>query len=221
MVCAKLKNDHIITGSVVLFTSLIVFMITRESFLSIASHQPYLAGFVKFFVLASIGDVVGLRLMSSKWGVPKKLLFKAIIWGLIGIVIVMMFEVFTAGVRQLQSNGLLPFEQSKFAFAFFVSMLMNLTFAPTMMLFHRVTDTYLNERTSDNKLTIFDAIAHIDLSQFIRVVVFKTIPFFWIPAHTITFLLPEEYRVIFAAILGILLGLILGMTKQKKGDTNE
>ncbi|MDE7102493.1 MAG: hypothetical protein K2O37_06815, partial [Bacteroidales bacterium] len=37
----------------------------------------------------------------------------------------------------------------------------------------------------------------------------KTIPFFWIPAHTVTFMLPGEYQVLFAAFLGVVLGIIL------------
>ena len=43
----------------------------------------------------------------------------------------------------------------------------------------------------------------------------KTIPFFWIPAHTITFLLPEDYQVAFAALLGIALGVILSFAAIK------
>jgi hypothetical protein len=39
----------------------------------------------------------------------------------------------------------------------------------------------------------------------------KTIPFFWIPAHTITFLLPPDVQVLFAALLGIALGTILAV----------
>ena len=44
----------------------------------------------------------------------------------------------------------------------------------------------------------------------------KTIPFFWIPAHTITFILPGEFQVLFAALLGIALGLILSIAALKK-----
>ena len=44
----------------------------------------------------------------------------------------------------------------------------------------------------------------------------KTIPFFWYPAHTITFLLPEETRVLFAALLGVALGVILAVAARKK-----
>ncbi|WP_321415721.1 Mpv17/PMP22 family protein [uncultured Desulfobacter sp.] len=48
----------------------------------------------------------------------------------------------------------------------------------------------------------------------------KTLPFFWIPAHTITFLLPPDFQVLFAAILGIVLGIILavaGLSKKNDG----
>ena len=44
----------------------------------------------------------------------------------------------------------------------------------------------------------------------------KTIPFFWFPAHTITFLLPPDFRVLFAAVLGIALGTLLAFAGLKK-----
>jgi hypothetical protein len=39
----------------------------------------------------------------------------------------------------------------------------------------------------------------------------KTIPLFWIPAHTITFMLPSQYQVLFAASLSIVLGVLLSV----------
>ena len=44
----------------------------------------------------------------------------------------------------------------------------------------------------------------------------KTIPFFWIPAHTLTFCLPADLQVLFAAICGVALGLILSIAAMKK-----
>ena len=41
----------------------------------------------------------------------------------------------------------------------------------------------------------------------------KTIPLFWIPAHTVTFMLPAEYQVIMAAALSIALGIMLSLKK--------
>jgi hypothetical protein len=38
---------------------------------------------------------------------------------------------------------------------------------------------------------------------------------FWIPAQTITFLLPEEFRALFAAVLGIVLGVLLAIAALK------
>lgn len=37
---------------------------------------------------------------------------------------------------------------------------------------------------------------------------------FWIPAHTGTFMLPPQYRIITAALLSIALGTILGTAKK-------
>ena len=46
----------------------------------------------------------------------------------------------------------------------------------------------------------------------------RTIPLFWIPAQTITFLLPEEYRVLFAAFLGVVLGVLLASASLKNRE---
>jgi len=55
----------------------------------------------------------------------------------------------------------------------------------------------------------------IDWQGFFGFVVAKTIPLFWIPAHTVTFLLPPEYRVLAAAFLSIALGAILAFAKRR------
>jgi hypothetical protein len=46
-------------------------------------------------------------------------------------------------------------------------------------------------------------------------VVAPTILWFWIPAHTITFCLPAEFRIIMAAGLSVCLGAILAFAKAK------
>ena len=51
-----------------------------------------------------------------------------------------------------------------------------------------------------------------------RLVLFRTVLFFWIPVHTITFLLPEAFRVLFAALLGAVLGLILRVGRFAAGE---
>ncbi len=212
----KMKKDYQITLLVIIIGSLLVFGITRSFFLDFAAEYKLVGGFIKFFFLATIGDFIGLRIKSKEWQIPKYVFAKAVIWGLIGISIVLMFKIFTAGVMVLQTSGILPFAGINIAFAFFVSFLMNFTYAPTMMAFHRVTDTYFDLRKEYKEVKISNAIEYISWRKFINFAVFKTIPFFWVPAHTITFLLPEEYRVIFAALLGVVLGVILGLFKNEK-----
>jgi hypothetical protein len=61
-------------------------------------------------------------------------------------------------------------------------------------------------------------LAHLNWNVQWSFVFKRTIPLFWIPAHTITFMLPDEYRVLFAAALGIALGVILAIASSK-GNT--
>ena len=211
-----MKKDYLISFGVLILTSVLIFIVTRDFFLEFASEFKLLGGFTKFFVLATIGDFIALRIKSKKWGIPTYILLKAIVWGLIGSVIVLMFTIYPIGVETLQEENILPFEGNTFFFALFVSVTMNFTFAPTMMAFHRVSDTFLNMKKENKQATVGEAIDSVNWRQFINFTVFKSIPLFWIPAHTITFLLPVEYRIIFAAILGIFLGLILGIFNNKK-----
>lgn len=181
-------------------------------FFAWADRYRLLGGFVKFFLFASYGDILSQRLKNGNYRV-RGFIFKALVWGLIGVSIVWIFAIFTQGIAALQTEKLLPGSSGGFVFALLVSVFMNLTFAPAMMLFHRVSDHYIEHRLNTPDHTLFKTVAAIDYVGFVRFVLFRTIPFFWIPAHTITFLLPGQYRVFFAALLGVALGLILGLAK--------
>jgi hypothetical protein len=188
---------------------------THDVFVAMTLAHPYLIGFAKFCVLATMGEMLALRIVTGGWMAPKGLVQRAVIWGLLGVVIVLIFDVFGGGVMGSLKKGLLPGGDSKLAFAFFVSAIMNLTFAPTMMLTHRMTDTWLDLRYEGKRAVAADIVARIDWKGFVSFVLFKTIPIFWIPAHTVTFLLPPEYRVLMAAVLSIALGAILAFAKKK------
>jgi hypothetical protein len=202
------KNDKIISLGVFILTVIFVFVFTRSFFLEFAQNFPLFGGFIKFFFLASLGDFIGLRLKVKTWRLPHNIFYKALVWGFIGSVIVLMFGIFEDGTWALVTRGILPNITHPVYYAFLVSLFMNIIFAPTMMAFHRISDTYL-----DGASTVQEAISSIDWVHFYRFVLLRTIPFFWIPAHTITFILPSEYRVIFAALLGIVLGVLLRIFK--------
>jgi len=207
---------------IALFSAMLIIPATREVFLAATKAHPYLMGFIKFAILATMGELLAIRIASGNWNAPKGLQWRSIIWGLIGMLITLIFQIFSGGVTFAMTGGLLPGGNNTFIFAFFVSSIMNLTFAPTFMAAHRFTDTWIDlYYEGKRKLRRTDVTKRIDWNGFVPFVVIKTIPFFWIPAHTITFLLAPEYRVVVAAFLSIALGGILSFAKKKGNQTKE
>ena len=212
------KGDYFWLAGLAVFVAILIVPATREMFVKFSTEHAYLAGFIKFFILATMGELLAVRIVTGKWHIPKRLPYRAFVWGFLGIAIVLTFNVFAVGVEGALANGFLPGGKSKFAMAFFTSFTMNLSFAPTMMAFHRITDTFIDLKVENEgeKITLGEVVKRIDWDGFISFVLVKTIPIFWIPAHTITFLLPPEYRVLMAAFLSIALGAILAFAKKKK-----
>lgn len=206
-------------GAVVL---LLVLPDSREAFVALNAAHPFAMGFAKFAVLATMGELLAVRIVGGQWRRPVGLALRALVWGLLGVAIVLMFEVFSSGVAAAIRKGLLPggySETATFVTAFLMSAVMNLAFAPTFMGLHRITDTYID--LADGKLAnlarleLRTVVNKIDWHGFVSFVVLRTIPLFWIPAHTVTFLLPPEFRVLMAAFLSIALGAILAFAKRK------
>lgn len=204
---------------------ILVFPTTHKAFMTATKAHPYIMGFVKVSILATMGELLAIMIGSGEFKLPKGIIYRFIIWGFLGMTFVIIFDLFANGVLGSIEKGLLP-SVSKDSFggkllvAFFTSAFMNLAFAPTFMAFHRVTDTFID--LGDGKLgkifsvKLSQVVNTIDWNGFVGFVVVKTIPVFWIPAHTITFLLPPEYRVLMAAFLSIALGAILATAKRKK-----
>ena len=107
-----------------------------------------------------------------------------------------------------------PMGAKKVATAFAVSLTINTMFAPAMMVAHKVADLHLEHYggrlESLRRMPRPGALLRaVDWEAMWDIVLFRGVVFFWIPAHTVTFLLPEAFRVLFAAALGAVLGLIL------------
>jgi len=213
------------------------FFISQEiysGYKTINAAHPFFIGFLKFALLATMGESIGLRLREGVY--HKKgfgLIPRAIVWGFLGLTIVMAFKIFSAGAPAfLKSLGIEgaaeslggPISGLRILTAFTISVTLNLIYAPVMMTLHKITDTHIikNGGTVAGLLTPIqfgEIIAKLDWKVQWNFIFRKTIPFFWIPAHTITFLLPVEFQVLFAALLGIALGVILsiGVLMSKKG----
>ncbi|MDY0054223.1 MAG: hypothetical protein RBR79_06150 [Bacteroidales bacterium] len=191
----------------------------------------FILAFIKFAVLATLGESIGLRI--SKGVYNEKgfgLLPRAIVWGVLGIGISVAMGIFASGAYGFLnyfSLNLSPATLSqepiliRLIYAFTVSVFMNIIFAPVFMTLHKVTDTHIlkNRGTIAGLFTPIEfgnIFTNLNWSVQWNFVFKKTIPFFWIPAHTITFMLPKEFQVLFAALLGVALGVILSFANLKK-----
>lgn len=214
-------------GALFAVVFILLYPTTHTAFVAATKTHPYLMGFVKVAILATMGELMALRIVSGEWKKPAGLPYRVFIWGLLGMTFVIVFDIFAAGVTGAMGKSLLPASENKtlnqVLFAFFTSAFMNLIFAPTFMLFHRVTDTFIDlgegELSRIMKTRLGDVIGKIDFNGFISFVVLKTIPIFWIPAHTVTFMLAPEYRVLMASFLSIAMGGILAFAKRRKPKT--
>ena len=202
----------------------------RAAFVAATKACPYLMSFAKFAVLATFGECIGLRIRSGAYTRPGfGVLPRAVVWGVLGLAIKAAFSIFIAGAPAMLAelglpvaadtlrNGSFPL---RLLCAFTISASLNCVFAPLMMTAHKVTDTHI-EATGGTLKGFFSPIPVVAILRGLNwgvmwnFVFMKTLPFFWIPAHTITFMLPPYLQVVFAALLGVALGVILAIAASK------
>lgn len=200
-------------GVILAFALILLFPFSREWFKALSSEHPFFMGFLKFSFLATAGEIIAGKVAKGSWEAPVKIGARFVIWGIIGLWITYMMKVFSNGVFTLMSAGILPGGENVFLKAFYTSATMNLSFGPTFMALHKCSDKYLELKSQKVKSDVSSVISGVDWTGFVKFTLFKTVPIFWIPAHTVTFMLPAEYQVIMAAALSVALGLILSLKK--------
>lgn len=194
---------------------------TRALYEAAYSQMPVLLSFLKFGLLATAGEILAMRINTGTYDTRGfGVLPKMIVWGFLGIAIYWAFIIFATGTPNVfPAIGRLPGPWNRVLNALAISVFMNIIFAPPMMLTHHLTDRFIGDhggRFPIRRLNILDLLNRVDWDRMWGFVFKKTIPLFWIPAHTVTFLLPENYRVLFAVMLSVVLGLILGSVRAKK-----
>lgn len=197
------------------------------------SLYPFTGSFIKFAILATTGEVIGLRIKTGRYFAPGfGILPRALVWGILGITIQAAFIIFSAGVPvMLEFAGLSgsidsmtgPFTLTRLGVAFSISFLLNIFYAPVLMTAHKVTDSHIEMNNGTvrglfSRINVSSILKNIDWDTHWGFVLKKTIFFFWIPAQTVNFLMPEQFRVLIAAIYGIILGVILAVASVSKAD---
>lgn len=195
-----------------------------------AAHGMVMS-FLKFGILSTMGEMLGCRISTGKYVTPTfGVLPRMIVWGFLGMGINMAMIIFSKGtpmfmeymgMKEAVASFVAPgFSMNKLWVALSVSVAMNTIFAPVFMTFHKITDAHIAIHGGKLKALITpipmaERFAALNWQAQWGFVFKKTIPFFWYPAHTITFLLPTEQRVLFAALLGIALGVLLALSSKK------
>ncbi len=197
-------------------------------------HIPLCMAFLKFGILATFGEMLGSRIKNGTY-LPKNfgILPKFIVWGLLGMWIGLAMNVFSNGIpRFLSRYGIFSsmpeamagsFTGMKLIGAFCISLMMNTSFAPVFMTLHKVSDMHIAAYKGSvcslfKVMPMRQYLSQIDWNVQWGFVFKKTIPLFWIPAHTLTFCLPKDFQVLFAAFCSIILGLFLSIAAMKKSN---
>lgn len=202
----------------------------HELYKTFNAAHPYIMAFIKFSLLSTLGECLGLRIKEGSYNKPGfGILPRMIVWGFLGIWIAVAMKTFAAGVPPfLQSLGIYNAGETladsalakKITGAFFISLFMNTTFGPVFMTLHKISDMHILQYGGKvtallHPIHFADAFRRINWDVQWGFVFKKTIPFFWIPAHTVTFMLPANVQVLFAALLGVALGLILSIAARR------
>lgn len=167
-------------------------------------ENVFLLAFMKFAILGTAGEIIGkliIRKKFSLWNV----LYSALVWGVLGVLIKFCFTGFNGFTTILIERGWLP-EGILFK-AFFMSFFTNAMFGPWVIILHRLLDSLPTGKIGVSTDGLRGALL--------------TLLWFWLPAHTITFALPEDYQITLAAIWSLVLGLILGIFNRKQNLKKE
>ena len=167
-----------------------------NSYVELVKEYPIYSAMIQFAVLGTLGDVFSKWMQKGHVFSPYKwyvVLLKMLEWAIIAITIKYAFVGIQGFVDSLVSHNLLP-ELGKFGRAFTVSVAMNLQYGLFLVVFHRFLDNVIAQQKNWK---------NIDKGML-------SLVWFWIPAHTITFMLDRPYQIGLAAVWSIVLGFILG-----------
>lgn len=226
----KRVDLYVIAGTLLFLLPFFVSETVFKFYVDFNANHGMVTSFIKFALLATFGEAIGLRIRTGNYNQPGfGLLPRAVVWGILGLTIKLAFVIFASGVPAFltymgMENALQvikgDFTVAKVLVAFSISLFMNIIYAPVMMTIHKITDTHIinNGGTLSclvKPIHFGDMLASINWKVQWNFVFAKTIPYFWIPAHTITFLLPADFQVLFAAILSVALGIFLAVASLK------
>lgn len=230
------KSDFLFV--LVLCAIFLPFVLSKDAYnlyTELSRNHAMIMGFLQYAILATIGEMLGLRFQSGVY-VNRSfgLLPRALVWGTLGLTIVAAIKIFGVGtppfldyVGNLEAGTFgaaifsPEFSWLKLLGAFWMAFFMDVFFSPLFMIVFTIYDMHIKQTGGTLKGFFSHKVKYSENLQTFnwkvqwRFVFMKTIPFFWIPAHTIMYLLPVEFQVLMSSMLGIVLGIILFLANKK------
>lgn len=177
-----------------------------DFYIAWVTANPLLSAAVQFALLGTFGEIISFTIQQRRLGLPGsggQMIAKMFAWAVLGIIIKYGFTGMRGFTRALLDHGLLPnFLGQGLGWAASVSILTNTFFGPQMMAFHRLEDNLILGQKGFAGITR----------------AWATLIWFWIPAHTITFLMPVEIQIGLAAAWSLVLGIIMGLNRPRMGE---
>ncbi len=205
------KGDWIAAGYAV--AHVLALVLLWIPFLAVTKAHPYSMGFIKFGDLATFGSQLKVRIRDGRWNIQwKTLIPQVIIWGIWGMLITWAFPFFAQLADQfialfpwLAPEGTIGFVTR----AFIRSVFINGLFAWPMMVSHDIVEKFIFGIVTGSGFPQ----GYFQKDTFNRMwglkgQVSKWIYYFWVWVHWLTYLLPVELRILFAAFLSNVLGIL-------------
>ncbi|HEY6625467.1 MAG TPA: hypothetical protein VIZ21_00785 [Ignavibacteriaceae bacterium] len=173
-------------------------------YVELVTAHPILTAIIQFAALGTFGDAFSYWIVKRKIFSPydlKTLFLKIVEWSILAVMIKYAFIGFQGFVESLVNNNYLS-DLKGVGKSFAISTSMNLQFGFFLVIMHRLMDNLIAGNQNWKNL---------DKG-------FYSLLWFWIPAHTITFILPKEFQIGLAALWSLALGIILGFYNRKASN---
>lgn len=230
------KSDFVFI--IVLCAIFVPFIVSKDAYefyREMSGSHAMIMGFIQYALLATIGEMLGLRLQTGEYVNKSFGIFpRALVWGTLGLTIVAAIRIFGVGTPVFLDYAFgfdggtfneaifsPDFSGMKLLGAFFMAFFMDVFFSPLFMIVFTIYDMHIKQTGGtlggffSHKVQYSNNLQNFNWKVQWQFVFMKTIPFFWIPAHTIMYLLPVEFQVLMSSMLGIVLGVILFIANRK------
>lgn len=196
----------------------------------LADDHRYLVGFWSFALMGALAEAIGARFSGRDYPEGRELAGLALMWGLHGLALALLFWLVNGGVILTQAVGILPgggygsssspIKATLTSFfitgPFFTSLFLNLGFIPVLLATQRLVRAYFRVDWAEGRRPSLTRVSdEADWTDFIRSELPSSI-LFRTPFLTLVFMLPSSLWLVLAS-LGLVVVAVLTALSRRAG----